>query len=57
MMLAQEAPAVPGTAGVAPTMANTKAEILAAAVAAGYGTEEELQAWTKAELLTLWEEG
>jgi hypothetical protein len=35
-------------------MADTKADIVAAAAAAGFGTEDELDAMTKAELLELW---
>lgn len=37
------------------TMANTKAEIVEAAVDAGYfDTAEEAGTWTKADLLELW---
>jgi hypothetical protein len=36
-------------------MTNTKAEIVDAAVAWGFGDEEELSRLTKAELLALWD--
>jgi hypothetical protein len=37
-------------------MSNTKAELVAAAVEDGFGTEEDLTGMTKARLLELWEE-
>lgn len=43
--------------GATVTMANTKAEIVAAALDAGLvGTEQEAEELTKAQLLALWEE-
>jgi hypothetical protein len=38
-----------------PTMADTKAEIVDAAVAWGFGTEDELNELTKQQLLDLWD--